>query len=264
MVQSTLVTVTRGDGVGVFVSTTLSNAAPVRAGAPSSDCVSKDALRALSNLPGVACVLRDENLVLVWCNEAYARLSKRNVSELVGTKMEAFISQPAAEERSDTMRRVMNTRQPEQFFQCGADQRLLCGLFPIDQASFGHDGILITVQSATGVEGVGRDTSEIPVLKTPCFDGLDVLSPAELRVLHHLATGRSTAQIGERLSRSAKTIEKQIESIHRKLKTGSRAELVRLAVERGLQAFKDSDWDQIIEGARVVRRSGSLPSVSLN
>lgn len=222
--------------------------------------VTREAAESMGSMPGIACVVRDEDGLLVWCNEAFASLSKRPAAELVGTKMDAFIPKQAADERSDILKRVIESGEPLHYYQWGADQRLLCGAFPIDSASFGHRGVMVTVQSATGISGPGMGTAgEIPVLGTPCFDGLDVLSPAELRVLHHLAKGHSTAGIGELLCRSAKTIEKQIESIHRKLGTGSRAELVKLAVERGIQAFDVDAWERIIEGARSIRRSGDDP-----
>jgi DNA-binding CsgD family transcriptional regulator len=87
------------------------------------------------------------------------------------------------------------------------------------------------------------------------MDALKALSPSELRALFHIANGRSTAEIAQRLCRATKTVEKHIESIHRKLGTSSRAAIVRLATERGIQAFDDAQWDEIIEGAKRVRRS---------
>jgi hypothetical protein len=50
-------------------------------------------------------------------------------------------------------------------------------------------------------------------------------------------------------------VEKHLESVHRKLGTKSRAELVRLAVERGLQAFTEAEWSQIVVGSRQTRRA---------
>ena len=219
-----------------------------------------DSLALLEYLVAVPCVVRDQDLVLRWCNDAYARLSQRSKQELLGTKIEAFIPAKAAAERSEAMLQVLETGQSVRYYQFGADQRLLCTLLPIDADSFGYRGVLIMVQRETGMAGSDHSCDGIPVLRTPCLDKLDVLSPAELRVLLHLGRGRTTAEIGEHLSRSAKTVEKQIESVHRKLGTSSRAELVKLAVERGLQAFSDDDWEQIIEGARSIRRSGSGPT----
>ncbi len=68
------------------------------------------------------------------------------------------------------------------------------------------------------------------------------------------AKGMSTNDIASTLNRSSKTIEKQVNSIHTKLGTHSRAELVRYATERGIQSFTDEDWTAIVEGAKVLRR----------
>lgn len=217
--------------------------------------VGMDALKLLDFLIAVPCVVRDEDLVVRWCNEAYANLSKRSKCDMLGTKMEDFISAKAAAERADTLRKVLEGGNVSRYYQFGADQRLLCTLIPIDPGSFGYRGVLTMVQPETGIGYCGDACEQIPVLGTPCLDALGALSPAELRVLLHLGKGRTTAEIAAHLSRSAKTIEKQIESVHRKLGTGSRAELVRLAVERGLQAFGDDEWEQIIEGSKAVKRT---------
>lgn len=215
--------------------------------------VGREALALLERLTGVACVVRDESMRLVWCNEAFAHLSKRDRGELIGTSVHDFIPRAAADERVGFMRRVMETGQPTEMYQFGADQRLLCSVFPIDRASFGHRGVLVMVQEAP-VGTAFDEPSGIAVMRTPCLDDLGALSPSELRVLYHVAVGLSTGEIGEVLHRSGKTIEKHIESIHRKLGTGTRAEIVRLAAERGLQAFTSEQWDSIIEGARAVKK----------
>jgi len=207
----------------------------------------------LEQFIGVPCVVRDEDLVLRWCNDAYVRLGKTSKRDLMGSRMESLMSSKAAGERGGVMRRVLDSGIAARYYQFASDQRLVCDVIPLDAGSFGYRGVMITLQRTSGL---GESDEAVPVLRTPCLDELAVLSPAELRVLLHLGKGRTTAEIGQHLSRSAKTVEKQIESVHRKLGTGSRAELVRLAVERGLQAFRDEDWEQIIEGSREVRRTG--------
>ena len=87
---------------------------------------------------------------------------------------------------------------------------------------------------------------------------LTVLSFRELEVLHWVALGLSTGEIAERLCRANKTVEHHINSIHGKLSTHSRAQLVRFASERGIQAFSESEWASIVEGERSLRRAGVL------
>lgn len=221
---------------------------------PCTPRVDAKTLVVLDFLAAVPCVVRDDRFIVRWCNEAYVSLSKVPKSDLLGTRMEDFLPRKAAAERNETLREVLETGQMRRYYQFGADKRLLCSLLPIDPESFGYRGVLVMVQQDTGMGCEGSQCESIPVLGTPSLDELGVLSPAELRVLLHLGKGRTTAEIGEHLSRSAKTIEKQIESVHRKLGTRSRAELVKLAVERGLQAFSDADWERIIEGSKAVKR----------
>ncbi len=223
--------------------------------APVSAPVSLDraALPLLDSLQGIACVVRDERLRVVWCNEAYARLSGRGVEELQGSVMTDALPKAAADERGEVLLRVLRSGAPESYYQFGADKRLLCQVFPFDHDAFGHPAVLAMVQEAPVGSALCSD-ADLPVLATPCLDQLRALSPSELRALYHIAHGLSTADIAERLCRATKTVEKHIESIHRKLGTSSRASIVRLATERGLQAFTPEQWERIIEGSRQVRR----------
>ena len=228
-------------------------------GLPPGRAITRDSLWLLGSLTGVACVIRDESLRVVWCNDAYARLCDRPVSDLLGTTMEDFLPRAAAEERGAVFTRVIRTGAPESYYQFGADKRLLCSVLPCDRDAFGGPAALAMVQEAPVGSALVSDAA-LPVLATPCLDQLAGLSPSELRALYHIAKGLSTAEIAQRLCRATKTVEKHIESLHRKLRTSSRAEIVRLATERGLQSFEESQWEAIIEGAKAVKRKrGSLP-----
>lgn len=215
--------------------------------------VGRESLAVLGCLSGVGAVVRDEQLCLVWCNDAYVRLSDRPESELLGTRMGRYIPKAAAAEREAVLTRVLGSGVAESFFQFGADKRLLCHVIPCDPESFGHTGVLVLLQEAPLGTALA-DEVRLPVLSTPCLDRLGLLSPSELRALYHLSLGRSTADIAEVLCRATKTVEKHIESVHRKLGTSSRAEIVRLASERGLQSFSADEWESIIHGAKVARR----------
>lgn len=215
--------------------------------------VARSVLPLLASLPGLGCVVRDEGLSIVWCNEAYARFKGLSVGELVGTVMSDHKPVPAADERGLMLRRVISSGETASYYEFASDRRLLCTALACDEKSFGHPGVLVLVQEAP--VGTGLACPEcFPVMSTPCFDRFGVLSPAELRALYFLAQGLSTGEIAEKLSRATKTIEKHIESIHRKLGTSSRAALVRRASERGVQGFEESQWESIIDGARAVKR----------
>ena len=225
----------------------------VAAASPPGGMITRDALWLLETLTGVACVIRDERLRVVWCNRAYARLCDRPAGDLLGTTISDFLPRAAAEERGAVFTRVISTGAPESYYQFGADKRLLCSVLPCDRDEFGGPAALAMVQEAP-LGSALESGQDLPVLATPCLDQLAALSPSELRALYHLAKGLSTAEIAQRLCRATKTVEKHIESLHRKLRTSSRAEIVRLATERGLQAFDESQWESIIEGAKAVKR----------
>lgn len=215
--------------------------------------VGREVLAVFGCMTGVAALVRDEALRLVWCNDAYARFSKRPKSDLLGTRIGDHIPRAAAEERAAVLERVMRTGVSEAYYQFAADKRLLCRAFACDPASFGHGGVLVIVQEAPLGTALASD-EPLPVLSTPLLDELDALSPSELRALYHLALGRSTADIAETLCRATKTVEKHIESVHRKLGTSSRAAIVRLATERGLQSFTPDEWEAIIRGAKATKQ----------
>lgn len=224
-----------------------------RVSKPPHGPVGREVLSVLGCLTGVAALVRDEALALVWCNDAYARLSKRPKQELLGTRIGDHIPRAAAEERAAVLERIMRTGVSEAYYQFAADKRLLCRAFACEPASFGHGGVLVIVQEAPLGTALATD-EPLPVLSTPLLDELDALSPSELRALYHLALGRSTADIAETLCRATKTVEKHIESVHRKLGTSSRAAIVRLATERGLQAFTPDEWEAIIRGAKATKQ----------
>jgi LuxR family maltose regulon positive regulatory protein len=64
--------------------------------------------------------------------------------------------------------------------------------------------------------------------------GSSALTTAELRVLHHLPTNLTLAEIGARLCVSRYTIKTHCESIYRKLEVGSRSDAVEAARRTGL------------------------------
>jgi LuxR family maltose regulon positive regulatory protein len=77
--------------------------------------------------------------------------------------------------------------------------------------------------------------------------GSSALSTAELRVLHHLPTNLSLAEIGTRLYVSRYTVKSHCGSIYRKLGVGSRSEAVDVARELGLLSH-----DEALEVGRAI------------
>ncbi len=214
-----------------------------------------DDFEIFAQVPGIACVARDEDLRLFWCTPEFYRIPGKVelADDMIGTTLEEVLPIRAAREREEIARRVMETGVSVSHYQFSADSRVLATIFPLDEEAFGHRGIFAIVKDAPVHERLEADR-DIPVLITPNLTALGSLSLRELEVLHYIAVGMTTREIAEKLFRAEKTIEHHVNSIHSKLDTHSRAQLVRWASERGIQTFSDEEWSSIVEGARLMQR----------
>lgn len=202
-------------------------------------------LTLLEWLSGTAWVLRNEDLVATWCNDAYAQLAKSTHDEVIGSRLTDIMPEQAARDREASYILALSSKKPVRSIQFSADDRMLSILFPIDEQAFGYKGVLCLIQEAPEITEM--DPSEIDVMvQSPVLDRLAALSTAELRVLYHLACGRSTLEISKQLFRSTKTIENHIASIHNKIGSKSRGELVQFASGRGLKKYTPEEWEAII------------------
>ncbi len=218
--------------------------------------IKQECLQLLENFEISACVLRDEHFTLLWCNEAYARLCKKPKAELLGTRLRDLVSHESAAEREYAMQKVLDNNQMLTAIQFGSGERQLCVFFPIDEQEFGHRGTLTMIQPTPSSEALQPRNIDM-LLQTPCLSNLSNLSTAEMRVLHHIARGLSTKDIASELHRSERTIENHIGSIHNKLNTNSRAQLVKYAVDRGLHGFPADHWEHIITGKAKPRSAAA-------
>lgn len=217
--------------------------------------VRPDDFEILSQIPGIACVARDKEMRMFWSTNEFFRVPGTidSVRDMMGKRLQDALPPSAAQEREDVLLRVMDTGQVEHHYQLSSDSRVMCTVMPLDAEAFGHRGIFAMVKDARLEPRTGPQ-KRIPVLRTPVFKKLDVLSTRELEVLYYIAVGLATKEIAERVHRAGKTIEHHINSVHGKLGTSSRAQLVRFASERGIQAFSEAEWGTIVEGARLIRR----------
>ncbi len=220
-----------------------------------------DDFELFQQIPGIAAVARDEDLRLFWCTETFYMVAGKidSVEDMKGTLLEDVLPAAAAQEREVIQREVMESGVSNCHYQFSADARVLCTIFPLDEEAFGHRGIFAVVKDAP-VNTRLCDCHDIEVLSTPNLLQLGVLSSRELEILHYVATGMSTHEIAELVCRADKTVEHHVNSIHGKLGTHSRAQLVRYASERGIQSFSAMEWTSIVRGARSVKtkaRAGS-------
>ncbi|MHB0987911.1 MAG: response regulator [Bellilinea sp.] len=71
-------------------------------------------------------------------------------------------------------------------------------------------------------------------VKTGSLEPYDTLTTREREILQLVAEGRNSAEIAQRLSISPRTVEAHRASLNRKLDIHSQAELIRLALKKGL------------------------------
>jgi DNA-binding NarL/FixJ family response regulator len=89
--------------------------------------------------------------------------------------------------------------------------------------------------AARGEEYVSAHVAAALEALRRAVDG-DELSPRETEVLRLIAFGHTSAEIGRKLHVSVRTVDSHRASIHRKLRLRTRAELVHVALRRGLLA----------------------------
>jgi DNA-binding CsgD family transcriptional regulator len=210
-----------------------------------------DDLEIIDQIPGIVGVVRNAEFELVWSTHSFLRLLKTNES-LMGTTLRDIFGETAAIEREELQTKVVKTQQSVSHLQFSSDLRFLCTVFPLDAAAFGHNGVLAVIRDAP-IDFELSDP-EILVLSTPELRELKALTTRELEILYFISQGLSTIDIAEKLFRSQKTIENQVNAIHTKLNTHSRAQLVLFTAERGIQSFTLEQWNNIVLGAKVARK----------
>jgi len=212
--------------------------------------VRRSDLEFFSRAPFIAAWARDETLCDFWNNNAQLRAHGLTTAHLGKTLHQAGMRRDAADERTVRMRRVLETGEHDMFYMIACKTRVLVNLFPLDEEDFGHKGIFLTAQETRWEPPIEADT-----LATPsCHYLLSELSNREFEVFHLIACGCSTAEIVRLIHRSEATVNNHIAAIHRALDTHSRADLVRVAVERGMSHFTDEEWNLIAESRARLRR----------
>lgn len=209
--------------------------------------VRREQLHLLDWIPGLIACVRDASLKLVWCNHGYARHvfgEDRVPASALGSSMSDLLPGPAARERERVQMEVMASGQRAVHFQLSGDRRCLSSVMALDEASFGHRGVLALVCAATS-SSLLTDPG-VTTLQTPAIPSrLSLLSRRELEVLYLCGRGKSAPQIAKQVFRACKTIEHHIQSIHTKLGFHQRGDLVRFCVERGLHLFSWDDWQRL-------------------
>jgi DNA-binding NarL/FixJ family response regulator len=120
----------------------------------------------------------------------------------------------------------------------------------LEAVKAGATGYLVKSASVEDLVAAVRRTADGHAVFTPGLAGLVLgeyrrmaqepaapgLTDREVDVLRLVATGRTARQIGDRLGVSHRTVETHVQNTLRKLQLHNRAQLVRYAIEQGLDA----------------------------
>ena len=221
--------------------------------------IRRDDLDLFDSIPGLVCLARDESLRVVWTSHSVSGLFEgvEDPGGVLGTRLTERVGPEAAQEREGMLRRVIERDEVVHHTMLSVDSRMLVTVFPLDPGSFGHKGTFAVISDAKQMSNVGR-TGTFTLLPTPHFVRFAALTTRELEVLYQVAQGETTAAIAERLHRSPKTVENHINSIHQKLGTHSRAELVLLASEHGVHQFSEDEWSRVVHASKRTRPTSSM------
>ena len=113
----------------------------------------------------------------------------------------------------------------------GSDEHEFPGLLPADATARQIDAALRAVAAGLTVRAPGLRNRTFGV---PTEDLGPLLTPREVEVLQALSDGLSNKAAGRRLGISPHTVKFHIEALFRKLRAGSRAEVVAKGLKRGL------------------------------
>ncbi|MEW6494123.1 MAG: response regulator transcription factor [Cyanobacteriota bacterium] len=102
-----------------------------------------------------------------------------------------------------------------------------------EKTEFSHSDLMTRSQRAPDWEAPSKTDTNRAAAIAPKTHMID-LTEREQEVLDLLATGLSNVEIGKKLHRSPRTVEKHVSSLLRKTETNNRAELVRFALENRL------------------------------
>jgi DNA-binding CsgD family transcriptional regulator len=216
-----------------------------------STTMSPEVFAPFDGFPNCCAVARDTAMRVLWCNDEFCRVHGKSREELMGTTLESICNAEMARERESLMRPAMEDSRVVTYAQLARGARWVTRVWPLDPKAFGTNGVFImmrqiSVRRENPTDNAGADQ----LAKVAELGDLDVLTPREMEVFYYLASGMTVADIGELMHRSPKTVERHLESLHRKMNFKNRAELVRLAVERGLVQFSPEEWSQFVSRKR--------------
>lgn len=213
-------------------------------------------VRLLKLRPNISLCARDANRRVQWCDENFARQFRLTPDDLVGTSMSDLYGEQVTSARLTLTHPQLATHGMFTCIQVWGGMRVTTHTWNQNCEQSDHSPI-ITVFDPRPVASPELD-GELPTFLDPIWGTFDMLSRRELEVLYLVAKGHNIEEAADILSRSHKTVENHVGSLYTKLGVHSRAEVTRIAVERGILAFSQDQWFKISSQSPRVASSGRL------
>jgi PAS domain S-box-containing protein len=186
----------------------------------------------LDSMPGIAWI-KDSQFRYLWLSSSYARLHGRSAGEFLGRDdFQVWPENLARQYRKDDERALL-VNGPVQFveqspFADGSTATWLAVKFPLPDAggAMGVAGIAFDITNLHADEGSAGVTGK--------QDPLENLSGRERQVLQLIVNGHTSAEVGERLGLSPKSVDTYRSRLMAKLSIDDLPSLVKFALRHGL------------------------------
>lgn len=200
-------------------------------------------VRSLRLRPGVSMCARDEHRRVQWCDANFAKQFGMTPADMVGSTLVDAYGTKVADNRMSAMQPELWKHGMYSCIQLWGGMRVTSHTWNRNYAK-GEKYSIVSILDPRPVADAELDAS-LPTLLEPNWGSFNKLSRRELEVLYLVAMGFNAEETARRLCRAEKTVENHVASIYDKLGIHTRAEVTRIAVERGILAFTQEQWFMI-------------------
>jgi PAS domain S-box-containing protein len=189
----------------------------------------------LDSMPAIAWI-KDAQLRYVWTSASYSRVFGKSLAEIQGKRNVEIWPAESAGEFSRDDEKALRANGPVQsihFMRCadGTTARMLVVKFPLPEL----DGSLGV---ATIAFDLGPSSAAALGFESDVANPLETLSARERQVLQLIVDGRTSAEAGELLNLSPKSVETYRSRLMAKLRLEDLPALVKFAIRHGLTTIR--------------------------
>lgn len=213
-------------------------------------------VRALRLRPGVSMCARDERRRIQWCCPNFAKQFGQTPGDLVGSTLCDAYGDKVANSRLTAMQPELWQNGMYSCIQVWGGMRITSHTWNRNYSK-GDKYEIVSILDPRPIAQPELD-AQLPTLLEPNWGTFNKLSRRELEVLYLVAVGYSAEETAKLLCRAEKTIDNQVASLYEKLGVHNRAEVTRIAVERGLHAFTREQWFAIAARYPKDSQAGNL------